>query len=182
MLKTLLTIGSFAGVLCLSSMGHAQAMPTATAHGNLQAGGGLSLGMPDYGERNIGGATAFADFDFTPHIGVEADIHYVALVTPSDLAENSYEIGPRYVYRRGRFAPYGKVLIGLGSLVIQESQDNPGKYDGTYFMYSFGGGLDIQVSKHIIVRAIDAEVQRWPGLGNGLTPYVFTVGAAYRFR
>jgi hypothetical protein len=31
------------------------------------------------------------------------------------------------------------------------------------------------------VRAIDAEYQHW-SLGNGLTPIVFTVGAAYRFR
>ena len=182
MLKTLLTIGSLAGVLSLSSIGQAQAMPTATAHGNLQVGGGLSLGIPDYGEKNIEGATAFADFDFTPHIGAEADIHYVSMITPTDLGENTYEIGPRYVYRRGRFAPYGKVLVGLGSLVIQETQDNPGKYSGNYFMYSFGGGLDILIPHHIVIRAIDAEVQRWPSLGNGLTPYVFTVGAAYRFR
>jgi hypothetical protein len=182
MLKTLLTIGSFAGILSLTSVGHTQALPTATGHGNIQVGGGLSLGMPDYGEKDIGGATAFADFDFTPHIGVEADIHYVSMITPEDLGENTYEIGPRYVFRHGRFAPYGKVLVGLGELVIQESEDNPGKFSGTYFMYSFGAGLDIQVSKHIIVRAIDFEIQRWPGLGNGLSPYVATAGVAYRFR
>ena len=182
MLKTLMTIGSLAGVLSLTSIGYAQALPTATGHGSLQAGGGFSLAMPDYGQKNIKGISAFGDFDFTPHIGVEADIHYVALITPTDLAENTYEIGPRYVYRKGRFAPYAKVMGGLGDLVIQETEDNPGRYSGTYFMYSFGGGLDILVPHHIVIRAMDVEIQRWPNLGNGLTPTVFTVGAAYRFR
>jgi hypothetical protein len=163
-------------------MGHTQALPTAVGHGNLQAGVGWSLAGPDYGQKNIQGVTGFADFDFTAHIGVEADVHYIALETPEDLAENTYEIGPRYVYRKGRFAPYGKFVAGLGDLVIQETQDNPGKYSGTYFMYGFGGGLDILASHHIVVRAIDFEYQRWPSLGNGLSPWVGTVGVAYRFR
>ena len=180
MLKEFVKIGPLVCLLSFTSIGHTQAMPTATGHGGLQVGGGWSYGMPDYGQKNIQGITAFADFDFTS-IGVEADVHYIALITPTDLAENTYEAGPRYVYRRGRFAPYAKVVAGLGSLVIQEVEDNPGTNTGNYFMYGFGGGLDIQVSHHIIVRAIDFEAQKWPSLGNGLSPYVGTVGAAYRF-
>src|ERR1700723_4296838 len=99
MLKTLMTIGSLAGVLSLTSMGHAQAIPTAIARGNLQVGAGIAYAEPDYGQKSIKGISAFADFDLTTHIGVEADIHYVALVTPTDLAENTFVIGPRYVYR-----------------------------------------------------------------------------------
>lgn len=182
MLKTLVKIGSLACLLSFSVIGHAQALPTATGHGGLQVGGGWSLAVPDYGDSNIQGISAFADLDFTVHFGVEADIHYVALVTPTDLAENTYEAGPRYVYRKGRFAPYAKAVAGLGALVIQETADNVGRYSGNYFMYGFGGGLDILVNRHITVRAIDFEAQRWPGLGNGLSPYVGTVGVAYRFR
>jgi hypothetical protein len=156
-------------------------MPTAVAKGLFQVGGGYSMAMPDYGQRNVQGFTGFADFDFRPHFGVEAEYHYISIVTPDDLGENSFLFGPRFVYPRGRFSVYGKALIGFGDLVIQEVQDNPEGGAGTYLAYGFGGGLDIRVGKHIVVRAIDAEYQHW-SLGNGLTPIVFTVGAAYRFR
>jgi hypothetical protein len=182
MLKTLLTIGSLAGVLSLTSIGQAQALPTALARGNLQIGGGFGYAYPDYGQQNIKGISAFVDFDLFMHFGVEADIHYIALVTPTDLAENTFVIGPRYIYRKGRFAPYAKVVAGRGDLVIQETQDNPGKFSGNYFMFGIGGGLDIQATHHIVIRAIDLEYQRWPNLGNGLSPTVVTIGAAYRFR
>jgi hypothetical protein len=182
MLKTFVKIGSLACLLSFTAKGHTQALPTAVAHGNLQAGVGWSAAVPDYGTQKIQGVTGFGDFDFTPNIGVEADIHYIALETPTDLAENSYEIGPRYVYRIRRFAPYGKAMVGLGSLVIQEVQDNPARYTGNYLMFSFGGGLDIRATHHIVIRVFDFEAQKWPSLGNGLSPYVGTVGVAYRFR
>lgn len=176
------TIGLLVCVLSSPSLAHAQAKPTATARGLLQAGFGYSIAAPDYGQDWIQGGSGFIDFDPTLHFGVEADIHYIALITPTDLAENTFEAGPRYVYHRGRFAPYAKFLLGRGDLVIQESQDNPGRYSGNYFMYSVGAGLDIEVNRHLIVRAGDFEYQRWPGLGNGLSPAVFTAGVAYRFR
>lgn len=181
-MKNLLIAASFAGLLSFASLGWSQAMPTATARGNLQIGGGVTLASPDYAQQNIKGISGFADFELSPHLGLEADIHYVAIVTPTDLAENTYEIGPRYVYHKGHFNPYAKALVGRGDLVIQLSSDNPGRYSGSYFMYSIGAGLDFDLFHHLTIRAIDAEYQRWPGLGNGLSPTVFTVGAAYRFR
>jgi opacity protein-like surface antigen len=181
MLKTLIVIGSLAGVLSIATAAHAQAMPTAVAKGTLQVGGGYSLATPDYGNKNVQGLSIFGDFDFRPHFGVEAEYHYISIVTPTDLGENSFLAGPRYVYNRGRFSFYAKGLIGIGDLVIQETQDNPQGGAGTYFTYGLGGGVDIRVTKHIIVRAIDSEYQHW-NLGNGLTPIAYTVGAAYRFR
>jgi opacity protein-like surface antigen len=180
--KNLKTLGLLAGVLSICSLGNAQAKPTAVAKGSLQVGGGVSYASPDYGQESIKGVSGFIDFDFTPHLGLEGAVHYIALVTPQDLAENTFLIGPRYVWHKGRFSPYGKLLGGRGDLAIQETQDNPGKYSGNYFAYAFGGGLDIDVTRHIIVRAIDFEYQQWPNLGNGLTPTVITIGAAYRFR
>jgi hypothetical protein len=182
MLKTLMTVGLLAGALTLTSVGYAQAKPVAVANGSFQAGGGLGYAEPDYGQQAIKGISLFADFGFTPHLGLEAAVHYIALITPTDLAENTFVIGPRYVYRTGRLAPYAKLMVGRGDLVIQETEDNPGKYSGNYLMYGFGGGLDIGATHHLVIRAIDFEYQRWPNLGNGLTPLVFTVGAAYRFR
>lgn len=182
MLKTFVKLGSLTCLLSFTAVVHSQALPTAVGHGSLQAGVGWSVASPDYALNHIQGVTGYGDFDFTPHIGIEADIHYIALETPTDIAENTYEIGPRFVYRKGRLMPYVKAMAGLGSLVIQEWQDNPGRYSGNYFMYSLGGGLDIRATHHINIRAIDFEAQRWPSLGNGLTPWAATVGVAYRFR
>ena len=181
MLKTLITIGSLAGVLSLASMGHTQAMPTAVAKGAFQVGGGYAYGRPDYGSKTIQGFSGFADYNLSLHVGVEASIHYISAITPSDLGENSYLFGPRVVYPRGRFNVYGKALFGIGTIVIQETQDNPQGGAGNYFAYGFGGGVDILATKHLVVRAIDFEYQHW-GYQTGLTPAAITVGAAYRFR
>ena len=182
MLKNVMIVASLAGVLCTAPVAHAQAMPTATAKGSLQAGGGYTVALPDYAQRNIQGGSGYITFDPMFHFGVEADIHYISLITPTDIAENTFEVGPRYVYHWKHYAPYAKFLLGRGDLVIQESQDNSGAYSGNYFMYSAGAGVDVNVSRHLAVRAFDVEYQRWPKLGHGLSPVVFTVGVAYRFR
>jgi Outer membrane protein beta-barrel domain len=182
MLKTFMTIGALASVLSLSAIGRAQALPTATAAGSFQIGVGYTTANPDYGQKYIQGVTGFADFDFGLHLGVEADVHYVAFITPLDLAENTYLIGPRFIYPHGRFKIYGKVLAGYGDLVIQEYQDNIGRPAGFYFTYAGGGGIDVRATDHITIRAIDVEAQKWPNYGNGLSPIVYTVGAAYHFR
>jgi opacity protein-like surface antigen len=182
MLKTFKMIGALATVLSLASIAGAQALPTATAAGSLQAGLGYTYARPDYGQKAIQGVTAFADFDLGLHYGIEADAHIVSLVTPLDLAENTYLIGPRIILPHGRFKLYGKVLVGYGDLVIQEQQDNVGTKDGWFFTYAGGGGLDIRATDRITIRAIDVESQKWPNYGNGLSPLVFTVGAAYHFR
>jgi opacity protein-like surface antigen len=169
-------------MLLAAPLGHAQGLPTAEAKASLWIGGGVTYGDPDYGQKPIKGGSGFADFDLGPHLGVEAAIHYIALVTPLDLAENSYLIGPRFLLRRGRFTLYGKALAGSGDLVVQELQDNAGHADGLFFAYAIGGGVDIRVADRITVRAFDVESQRWPSYGNGLSPTVVTIGAAYHIR
>jgi hypothetical protein len=180
MLKTLTTIASLAAVLSFTSAGHSQALPTATARGALQIGGGWSYAHPDYGQKSIQGITGFVDFDFAPHFGAEAEYHYIALETPTDLGENSFLIGPRFVLPRGRFSLYGKGLIGIGDIDIQEVQDNPQGGAGTYLVYGIGGGLDIRATQHLVIRAVDFEYQHW-SYQTGLTPIAYTFGAAYRF-
>jgi opacity protein-like surface antigen len=180
-LKTLTIIGCFACVLSVATSARAQALPTATARGNLQVGAGYTYAKPDYGQLSIKGGSIFADFDFAEHVGVEADIHYVAFVTPNDLAENTYLFGPRIILPYGRFKIYGKAMVGDGDLVIQEEADNRGRLAGNSFAYSLGAGVDIRATQHIVVRAFDIETQHWNYL-TGLTPTVITVGVAYRFR
>ena len=180
MLRTLVRIACLASLISLSGVGHTQAMPTATGHGGLQAGIGWTYAEPDYAQKAIQGFTIFGDLDITPHIGAEAEYHYLGLVTPTDLAEDSFFVGPRFILPRGRFRIYAKALVGIGYIDIQETEDNPQGGAGSYFAYGGGGGVDYRINKRWVARG-DFEYQHW-GYLTGLTPSDITVGLAYRFR
>jgi opacity protein-like surface antigen len=181
-LKRHLFLGCFACVLGISSMSHAQAIPTASRiGGSIQVGVGGFLANPDFGQTNIKGLTFYADFDLGQHLGVEGVIHY-SVLTPSDVSENSYLAGPRYIVRHKKFEGYAKALFGAGHFGLQEgSFANPNT--STYFEYALGGGLEYRATHHINVRVIDFEAQKWPDFAtHGLSPYVGTIGVAYVFR
>lgn len=180
-MKNLIIIGVLASMFCITASARAQAMPTATAAGGLQIGGGYSYVKPDYGTNSWQGFTGFADFDFASHLGIEADVHSITLITPDDLAEVTYLVGPRFIFPHHRFKFYAKGLAGDGDMVAQEQTDTRGVLTGNVFAYSIGGGVEYVASQHIVVRALDVEYQHWSYL-NGLTPTVFTVGVAYRLR
>ena len=166
----------------LSIAVHAQADHAAERLAVVQVGGGVSLVQPDYENSSIKGYSIYGDFDFSPHFGIEGDIHMATVITPNDIGESSYLIGPRYVFHRGRFHPYAKALLGVGVFTFEPVYVSSSSSSSTHKMYAFGGGLDIAVKRHLNVRAIDMEYQRWPGFGpSGLTPLAFTVGAAYSF-
>jgi hypothetical protein len=163
---------------------HAQAAATATQAGSAQIGLAYSFGMPDYGNRNLQGYTIYGNFDFTRHWGIDAYVHQLNVITPQDIAENSYLAGPRYTFHFRRFHPYAKGLLGFGRFVTDyDPRSFRPNSTYTYKIYAFGGGVDIPVSRHVNIRAVDFEYQKWPGFGvNGLTPVVLSFGAAYRFR
>ena len=170
---------SLAGI---TEQARAQALPTASAVAAFQAGAGYTIISPDYGQKRIQGFTGFADYDFSGKLGVEFDAHIGNLITPTDIAENSYLAGPRYVFRFGRLHPYVKGLVGVGQFRVLETQDNQGIYTGNYITYGLGGGLDYLATQHIVIRAADFEYQKWPSFGrDGLSPLVYTFGVAYRF-
>ncbi|WP_348268953.1 outer membrane beta-barrel protein [Edaphobacter paludis] len=177
-------IGCFACVLGLTTWSHAQAVPTATRSGSLQIGGGVTYARPDYGPKGIAGLTIYGDYDFTRHLGVEGDMHFVNLITPTDISEDTYLIGPRYRFHYNRFTPYAKALFGFGRFGYQAPSQYGNKASTyTYGLMSFGGGVDLRATKHLNVRAFDFEYQDWPGYrGKGLSPVVMTVGVAYSFR
>ena len=182
MLKRHTLLGCFACVFGLSTWSHAQAVPTASRVGTIQLGVGGSFTTPDYTTEYAKGLTVYGDFDFTHHIGVEGDIHFT-LITPKDIGENTYLIGPRYTFfQRNRAALYGKALFGIGQFQFQQGTFGNGS-SATYGVYAFGGGLDVRATQHINVRAVDFEYQKWPGFApSGLTPTVLTFGVAYVFR
>ena len=182
-----------AGTACMLSLlaytatGRAQAKATATRAGDLQAGGGFVLASPDYGEKKFKGYMGYATFDFKYHYGVEFNIHQINAPSPSKMYERTYELGGRYVRHYGIFNPYAKVMYGRGVFNYEYNVANL-----AYNMGVIGAGVDVNVHRHVNVRA-DYEYQHWfsyrgfVSQGNvtanssSLSPQLFTVGAAYHF-
>ena len=183
-----------------TSFAHAQAHDTAGRLGDLQIGGGVALANSDYLSNQIRGYTFYADFDFHTHYGVEAEFHQVSDPN-SPVYERTYEVGARYHFGQGRFRPYVKAMIGRGvfnsavySYTVPIAGCDPTvstctytvvttNFNLAYNMFAGGAGIDFQVLPRLNVRA-DYEYQDWlsgPGLTNGLTPQIFTIGAAYHF-
>ena len=130
------------------------------------------------------GASFYANFDFTRNIGVTAEVNYPTTRTPQDFLEKSYLIGGRFVYPVRRYRPYVKILAGVGNT----SYDRPVPYinfPGTpdsYGVIAYGGGLDYVLTNRINLRAA-LEAQHWGSYpGGAIDPFMFSVGAAYRFR
>jgi hypothetical protein len=174
MLKRIVTLISLAAV---TSMLHAQALPSSSRVGDLKIGGGFSTADSDYGDRYNGGG-AYFDFDFVPHIGVEGEFHFVK--DSSDLYEKTYEVGGRYFRTYGRFVPYAKLMYGRGVFNFP----SVGGYHANlgYNLAAGGVGADYKVKPWLYARA-DWEYQEWFAFeGSSLTPNILTVGAAYRFR
>ncbi len=185
----------FVSLVLMPSLLHAQAVPAARRSGVLQVGGGFSYANPDYGSTKFKGIAIFGSYDFYRNIGIEGEFRSLSWGAPSKEYERTYLIGPRYVFHHHKFEPYGKFLFGRGVFNFQSTSYAPNGYANiAYNMFTFGGGVDYQLRRHIIIRAIDYEYQHWmnfPGIAlppdgtnkkdGTLSPQVLTFGAAYRF-
>jgi len=171
--------------LVLPSALHAQATAAATRGGIAQAGVAYTLSNEDeYPGRHLQGMTIYGTFDLNNHIGVEGNVHLASLFKSYfDYKESSYDAGLRWAQHYRRFTPYAKALVGFGHATAPSpNQIVGGSTPGTYFLFGLGGGLDYSLSSKINARA-DFEYQRWPNFPpHGLTPPLFNVGVAYRFR
>lgn len=176
---TLISGLAFACILGAASMLHGQAIPTASRVGSIQAGAGWFLANPDFAQTRIQGLVFYSDLDLAPSYGVEGEFHY-SVITPSDVSENIYVAGPRYIVRHKGVNGYAKVLFGAGHFGSESGPPLP--QTNTYFTYVAGGGIDIHATSYLNIRAIDFEMQKWPGFPpNGLTPFSGYVGVAYVF-
>lgn len=171
--------------LVLPSALHAQATAAATRGGIAQAGVAYTYSNEDeYPGRHLQGVTIYGTFDLNNHIGVEGNVHLASVIKSYfDYKENSYDAGLRWAQHYRKFTPYAKALVGFGHATAPSpGQIVGGSTPGTYFLFGLGGGLDYSLSNKINARA-DFEYQRWPNFPpHGLTPPLFNVGVAYRFR
>ena len=176
MLRRVIVCCGMAAAVAGLGAAHGQALTTASRIGDVQIGGGFSLANSDYETNKLKGGTFYADYDFKPHWGVEVDFHQVNDST-TQLYERTYEVGGRYLLRpRGALTPYVRAMYGRGVLNYPQSVANL-----AYNMLVGGGGVDVRVKPWLNVRG-DFEYQNWfsgPGIQNGLTPMVGTVGVAF---
>jgi len=155
---------------------YSQAIPTASRTGDAQIGVGYSMAWPGYVQQTFQGFAAYGDFDFRPHLGVEAEFHQVNNTGSYQSFERTYEIGGRYLRTYGPFVPYVKAMIGRGDF------DYPyGEADLGYTIYAGGAGADFKLGSHLRLRG-EYEFQKWTSFPNGgLTPQIVTIGVAYHF-
>jgi outer membrane immunogenic protein len=111
----------------------------------------------------MNGGSGWLAFNFSHSLGIVGEIasQHASNIssTGADLTLTSYLAGPRYTWGRSHhFAPFAQVLLGgahaSGSLA-PGSSELPGSANS--FGMIAGGGLDIGLTRHIAVRAFEAD-------------------------
>ena len=143
----------------------------------LAAGGTFSYNYVGYGQRNLLGASAFADVGNRSFIGLEAEGRWLRFNEVADVHADTYLIGPRFTFKTmGRFHPYAKVLVGYGQFTF------PYNYAyGTYLVVAPGAGCDFRLNSRMSIRLVDLEYQDWPQFTYGALP-AYGVSSGIRFR
>ena len=159
-----------------------QASPAAIRSLSPTVGVTYSRFAPDYGQGQIQGLAIFANINTGKHLGLEGVARRVDIITPYNIGERAYLIGPIYRPAVGRFSPYIKLMGGLGVFRFQLSGEYPSPSTEHFGIVAYGAGLDVSLSSHVLVRVGDFEAQRWPHFPpHGLTPYGVSTGLAYAF-
>ncbi len=181
MKKLFLTTLGFASLLVAAPALRGQATPTATQSSHIQAGAGVMFLDNDYTPKKAGGVSAWADYDFLrffhTEVGAEAELHFGGIITPDDIGENSYLIGPRFAYRKNKFNVYGKIMFGRATITNQLFNTS-----SSFNIYAFGGGVDYHVKRKINIR-LDLEEQKWGNFEpHTLSPIPISLGVMYIIR
>ena len=170
-----------AGLLSVGQKASAQSPESAVGdYSSLAAGGSVNVTRLQYGQRWLGGATAFVDANFTWRYGLEGETNWAFLHQEQQIHATTYLVGPRYQFaamgNNYRWRPYAKFLVGDGYFNF------PYHYAwGNYFVMAPGAGIDYRVNSRIRLRLCDAEYQYWPGFTYGAMSNL-NVSAGVRYR
>ncbi len=148
---------------------------------SIYAGAEGSVFQPDYAGRGVAenspqrlyGVGAFGDARFNRWAQIEAEAHWLRFNEYLGIYQNTYSIGPRIPIKEDfhRFTPYGKVLIGWGTMA---------NLSGKALAFTYGAGIDYQLNSRFKIRVIDFEYQQWHVTPDTLWPYGGSVGISYR--
>jgi peptidoglycan-associated lipoprotein len=111
----------------------------------------------------MNGGNGWVAFNFRRSLGIVGEIatQHASNIsgTGIDLTLTSYLAGPRYIWTRSdRFRPFAQILLGgahAGGTLAPGSSGLAGSSNA--FALIAGGGLDVNLTRHIALRAIEAD-------------------------
>jgi opacity protein-like surface antigen len=171
---------------------HSQALATATRGAEITAFGGYTASAPDFETFAPGGFTAGANYTLFPkHLFIDPSVEFRYDYTHSSgVSEHGYFVGPRLQKDifGGRVHPYVDALYGKGTINLHPPSSGVASAWGG--AWSYGGGVDLEVSKHLSLK-LDLQQQEW-NLGKNaalkpdgsdftLSPKTYTLGVTYHF-
>lgn len=162
-----------------STHAYAQASATASRGEDLSVFGGYVNGVPDYGPYRNNGAAFGLDFTQYIHFPIKPAIEARAnILSGKTVNEHTYLFGIRgqgNVFHH--YYPYADFLAGPGN--IHFNFNNNGYLGDNSIVYSYGGGVDIDLIGHFQAK-IDFQGQHWK-TGNAvtLTPSILLLGITY---
>ena len=127
--------------------------------------------------RHVGLVTSFTvAYDNTPFVNTATGQSATAKARRYDLL-----FGPRYNFRLGRLNPFVEGMAGFEHLRVTFGDGLPdGRRTDTAFAMALGGGVDLHVSEHFDIRAIQADYV--PTFFNGGHQNNYRVGAGVKVK
>lgn len=136
------------------------------------------------------GGNAWLAYNFTHAFAAVAEVSRQGASsingTGKDLTLTSYLFGPRFSWHRsGHLVPFGQVLLGgahAGGSFASNSTGFAGSSNA--FAVIAGGGLDIGITRHFAVRALEADYYRTQfsnGLNDRQNNLRLSAGVIFRF-
>ena len=127
--------------------------------------------------RHVGLVTSFSGvYDNTPFVSTITEKTYTAQARRYDLL-----FGPRYNFRLGRINPFVEGMAGFEHLRVMFGDGLPdARRTDTAFAMALGGGVDVHVSHHFDIRAIQADYL--PTFFNSTHQNNYRVGAGVKVK
>ena len=129
--------------------------PGADVHGQLPGGLLPVSSRLEANPRGIGGSVTF---NFNRWLGITFDgsDHWgsgekTIFKTIDDTGLANFSVGPKITFRSHRFSPFLEGLVGAHRLMPEAF------HDVTKLGFMFGGGLDVNLSRHVALRLIRAD-------------------------
>jgi hypothetical protein len=98
--------------------------------------------FPYQSSQRLFGVGVFADYKLNRRFGLEGDARFLRFGGFENSTESSYLAGQKaYFFTRGRFQPYGKLLVGVGMIHYPYAIG-----DGSYFAMAPGAGSGYRLS------------------------------------
>jgi opacity protein-like surface antigen len=172
--------------ILLAVAAQAQVVPSGTEPVHVLWVGGeysnIQAGFPYESNQRLWGIGGFANYRFTSHIDVQAELRFLRFNSFYGETEDNYLAGPRYVVGRfGKFQPFAQCLAGMGKIQYPFQIGS-----GNYLAVAPGAGANYRIAHRWSITG-EYEYQFWPGStdvggepSHQIDPSGFHVGVAFR--